>query len=73
VQLLNRYEAVRLNRRMAADLYLDVVAITKGAESVRVAGHGPIIEHAVRMKQFDLLAAIGQLPAEWYDLLGRLP
>ena len=46
-------EELRLNRRLAADLYLDVVAITRGADGVRVAGHGPIVEYAVRMKQFE--------------------
>jgi aminoglycoside phosphotransferase family enzyme/predicted kinase len=46
-------EELRLNRRLAADLYLDVVAITQEVDGVRVAGHGPIVEYAVRMKQFE--------------------
>jgi len=44
---------LRLNRRLAADLYLDVVAITQEADGLRVADHGPIVEYAVRMKQFE--------------------
>jgi aminoglycoside phosphotransferase family enzyme/predicted kinase len=46
-------EELRLNRRLAADLYLDVVAITQETDGLRVAGHGPIVEYAVRMKQFE--------------------
>lgn len=46
-------EELRLNRRLAADLYLDVVAITRDAAGLRVGGEGPIVEYAVRMKQFE--------------------
>jgi uncharacterized protein len=53
-------EELRLNRRLAADLYLDVVAITRDADRVCVAGHGRIVEYAVRMKQFE---AVQELPA----------
>src|ERR1700730_9041632 len=46
-------EELRLNQRQAADLYMDVVAITRDAGRVRIGGQGGIIEYAVRMKQFD--------------------
>ena len=46
-------EELRLNRRLAADLYVDVVAITREATGVHVGGPGEVIEYAVRMKQFD--------------------
>jgi aminoglycoside phosphotransferase family enzyme/predicted kinase len=46
-------EELRLNRRLAAELYVDVVAITRDETGVRVGGDGQIIEYAVRMKQFD--------------------
>src|ERR1700688_2785042 len=46
-------EELRLNRRLAADLYLDVVAITREAGGVCIDGHGPIVEYAVRMRQFE--------------------
>jgi aminoglycoside phosphotransferase family enzyme/predicted kinase len=46
-------EELRLNRRLAGDLYLDVVAITQEADGIRIAGFGPAIEYAVRMKQFE--------------------
>jgi uncharacterized protein len=46
-------EELRLNRRLASDLYVDVVPITRDEAGMRVGGHGQIIEYAVRMKQFD--------------------
>lgn len=46
-------EELRLNRRLALDLYLDLVAITREAGGLRVGGHGTIVEWAVRMRQFD--------------------
>jgi uncharacterized protein len=53
-RLLYCNEEVRLNRRLAPDLYLDVVPITRSGDAIRVGG-GPAeaIEYAVRMKQFD--------------------
>lgn len=46
-------EELRLNRRLAPDLYLDVVAITRGAKTLRIGGSGEVVEYAVRMRQFD--------------------
>jgi aminoglycoside phosphotransferase family enzyme/predicted kinase len=46
-------EELRLNRRLAPDIYLGVVPITKDADGVHVDGAGPIVEYAVRMSQFD--------------------
>ncbi len=45
-------EELRLNRRFAPQVYLDVIAITGDAESPRVSGHGAAIEYAVKMRQF---------------------
>ncbi|HEY0939645.1 MAG TPA: AAA family ATPase [Steroidobacter sp.] len=45
-------EEVRLNRRLAPELYLDVVPITREHSRVRAGGQGDVIEYAVRMKQF---------------------
>ena len=52
-------EELRLNRRLAPDLYLDVVQIRGLPGAPRIAGHGPILEYAVRMRQFpqDALAS----------------
>ena len=46
-------EELRLNRRLAPQLYLDVVAITGTAESPSFDEEGPALEYAVRMRQFD--------------------
>ena len=45
-------EEVRLNRRFAPDLYLDVVEIRGTLAAPRVSGRGAMLEYAVRMKQF---------------------
>ena len=46
-------EELRLNRRWAPQLYLDVVPIVRVGHGVKVGGEGEPIEYAVRMRQFD--------------------
>jgi aminoglycoside phosphotransferase family enzyme/predicted kinase len=47
-------EEVRLNRRTAPQIYLDVVPISGTVAAPRIgAGAGATIEHAVRMRRFD--------------------
>lgn len=53
-------EELRLNRRLAPELYLEVVPITRQAGRARIDGEGPAIEYAVCLKQF---AADAELPA----------
>jgi len=53
-------EEIRLNRRLAPDLYLGVVAITLDDGRAVVGGAGPVVDYAVRMRQF---AASEELPA----------
>ena len=45
-------EELRLNRRLAPDLYLGLSPIHGPAERAALAGSGPVIETAVRMRQF---------------------
>lgn len=45
-------EELRLNRRWAEDLYLDVVPITGSFKNPVVVGQGDAIEYAVKMRQF---------------------
>lgn len=51
-----------INRRQAPDLYLGVVPITQDADgTLRLDGHGRVVEWALRMRRFDqsgLLAAV---------------
>jgi aminoglycoside phosphotransferase family enzyme/predicted kinase len=56
-------EELRLNRRLAADSYLDVVAITGSDEAPRINGLGEVIEYAVKMRQFPSDATLGCLAA----------
>jgi aminoglycoside phosphotransferase family enzyme/predicted kinase len=46
-------EELRLNRRLAAELYLDLVEIHGPPERAHLGGCGPVIDVAVRMRQFD--------------------
>ena len=46
-------EELRLNRRLAPELYLDVVALTGSPEAPRINGPGEPFEYAVKMRQFD--------------------
>ncbi|MCX8048029.1 MAG: AAA family ATPase [Methylohalobius sp.] len=57
------WEELRLNRRLAPQLYLAVVAITGDPSSPRIGGGGQILEYAVKMRQFNrhhLLAALAE-------------
>lgn len=55
------HEELRLNQRLSGDLYLDVVPLHGPPEQASFQGEGPVIDHAVRMRQFSqsaLLAAV---------------
>ena len=54
-------EEVRLNRRLAPDLYLDVVAITGNADAPVIAGAGNPLEWAVKMREFDRGSELSRL------------
>lgn len=60
-------DELRLNRRLAAEYYLDVVAITGTPDAPRINGSGEPLEFAVKMLQFpadatlDRCAARGEL------------
>jgi len=53
-------EELRLNRRLAPEIYLDVVAITGTFDDPEVGGTGEALEYAVRMREFpqDALASV---------------
>lgn len=72
-------EELRLNRRLAPQIYLDVVRITGDQAHPRINGDGPVIEYAVRMKQFAqdalasaLLAAGRLVPPQLQELAATL-
>lgn len=68
-------EEVRLNRRLAAEIYLGVVALTGSTAAPRINGRGKPIEYAVKMRQFppdatlDRLDERGELGNEQIDRL----
>ena len=53
-------DELRLNRRLAPDLYLDVVAVRGSAAAPRLHGSGTAIDWAVRMRQFADDALLGR-------------
>lgn len=70
-------EEIRLNRRLAPNIYLDVVIITGSMEQPRINGDGTTIEYAVKMSQFPQAAQLdrmlerGELQAQHMDALAR--
>lgn len=54
-------EELRLNRRLAAEFYLSVVAITGSVSAPQINGVGEAIEYAVKMRQFLLDATLDHL------------
>ena len=68
-------DEIRLNQRLAADFYLDVVTITGSRDSPRinsakVVDQCKIIDYAVKMRQFPLDATLDQLDER--DKLGTV-
>ncbi len=70
-------EELRLNRRLAPALYLDVVPVTGSAAAPRLGGEGRVIDWAVAMRafdrngQWDRLAARGALGPRHVDALAE--
>jgi len=68
-------EELRLNRRLAPALYLDVVPITGSSDAPRIGGEGAALEYAVKMREFpqealaSRILARGELAAADIDLL----
>jgi len=57
-------EEVRLNRRLAPAIYLDVVPITGTPDAPRINGAGEAFEYAVKMRQFASDATLDRLDAQ---------
>lgn len=70
-------EELRINRRTAPQLYLDVVPITGTPQAPELGGTGPLLDHAVRMRRFpqeQLLSRLVQrdaLTPQLVDALAR--
>ena len=57
-------EELRLNRRLAPLLYLDVVTITGTEQTPQLNGESPAIEYAVKMRQFPQQAQLDRRLAQ---------
>jgi aminoglycoside phosphotransferase family enzyme/predicted kinase len=70
-------EELRLNRRLAPDLYLEVVEIRGTPAAPRIGGEGPLLDCAVKMREFpqdDLAARLierGRFGESAVDALAR--
>jgi aminoglycoside phosphotransferase family enzyme/predicted kinase len=71
-------DELRLNRRLAADVYLDIVPLTRQADgTLRLRGSGRVVDWLVQMRRLpedrmlDQLIASGRLRAEEVDRLAR--
>ncbi|GGO88545.1 hypothetical protein GCM10011348_44240 [Marinobacterium nitratireducens] len=70
-------EELRLNRRLAPDIYLELVPITGTPSQPRMGGDGEAFEYAVRMRQFDtelrldLLLQQKRFEPAWIDTLAE--
>ena len=68
-------QELRLNRRLAPAIYLDVVAITGSVDRPVIGGDGPVVEYAVKMREFaqealaSRMLAAGALGAAHVDAL----
>jgi aminoglycoside phosphotransferase family enzyme/predicted kinase len=66
-------EEVRLNRRLAPQIYLGVVPVTGTVEAPRIGGAGRVLEFAVKMRRFEQAALLTrrQLTPELADRLAE--
>jgi aminoglycoside phosphotransferase family enzyme len=70
-------EEVRLNRRLAPEVYLGVVPVTRDGDVIRVEGAGDVIEWAVKMERLPDSATLrdhlerGDLGVESVEELAR--
>jgi aminoglycoside phosphotransferase family enzyme/predicted kinase len=55
---------LQLNRRLAPSVYLDVAAITGTPDRPSLGGEGPVIEYAVRMREFRQEALLSHMLTE---------
>jgi aminoglycoside phosphotransferase family enzyme/predicted kinase len=71
-------QELRLNRRLAAGIYLDIVTITGTADELHISGSGEVLEYAVKMAQFpqsaqlDNMLTAGELKTEHMDAFARM-
>lgn len=71
-------EEVRLNRRLAPDLYLGLRRITGSMENLQFDGRGDVVDYVIEMKRFDQAGLLGnveragKLKPQHMDQLARI-
>ncbi len=71
-------QELRLNRRLAPDIYLDVVAISGSEQKPEISGSAEAFEYAVKMRQFpqsaqlDNMLQAGELGDEHIDAIAHM-
>ncbi|MGB5396365.1 MAG: AAA family ATPase [Gammaproteobacteria bacterium] len=71
-------QELRLNRRLAPEIYLDVVEITGSFDDPVISGQADVIEYAVKMLQFaqqaqlDHMLAAGRLTARHMEAIAHM-
>ncbi len=66
-----------LNRRLSADIYLDVVPLCQHDENITLAGGGEVLDYTVKMRQFDQSGLLDQrlknssFDPVWMDVLAQ--
>lgn len=71
-------QELRLNRRLALEIYLDVVSVTGSAECLHISDKGKAVEYAVKMQQFpqsaqlDCMLAAGDLKVQHMDAIAAM-
>ncbi|WP_137888260.1 AAA family ATPase [Pseudomonas sp. 2FE] len=56
-------EELRLNQRLTQGLYLEVLPISGSLEAPQLGGDGPVIEYALKMRQFPQSQLLGEVQA----------
>ena len=62
-------EELRLNSRLAPELYLEVVPITGSLQTPVLAGDGDVLEYAVKMRRFPQTGLLSEVPPDRETLL----
>lgn len=71
-------EEVRLNKRLAPNIYMDVIPVTGSFEQPEINGSGPVIDYVIKMREFsqkdlfDRLLSRQQLKTPLIDELAQI-
>jgi len=70
-------QELMLNRRLSADIYLDVIPLCQHGESIKLGGSGEVLDYALKMRQFDQSGLLdqrlkkNQFDSVWMDALAQ--